>query len=431
MSTSDRHVPMDHASPGFAQCWSAAGRHLQAQAEGTLFWLRSHLNPPFLEHLSFRIGNQVFFIRVEDVDGVVQGPGSTEGLEWIASECRGHALIMPMRFRDPEWRPDAAGWGLMELKTQRLFNPLDVVTDTPEEMTPWELHDLAVQVVRRDLEKSGKKLMSWQSAPKVSPSIWFEGEAGPEWVVVFGAHRSSPIPELPATVRVVDNEVLKLSTTGHLAYVEYAAADDPFDPVTNGDVEPLPMYRGSKLFAKYDGLTPLLVPDDLEIESVSRQLVNELVGWFENLLESDTVLPKAFTGVSRSGMQFIVVMSRLGLDQNQHYAFMRYVLHREGCYAFGVKITVAQEVKNIPGVAAEEIHCFYSGQHDSYWTVEVGSKHPDNWSEGIRVIRATETRQPELFFLDLLKTPYEASEHDEQFSELWEQTRNSVQWRKR
>lgn len=265
MSASVRHIPMDQASPGFAQCWSAAGRHLQAQSEGTLFWLRAHLDPPFLEHLSFRIGNQVFFIRVEDVDGLVHGPGSTEGLEWIASECRGHALIMPMRLRKEGWRPDAADWGLIDLTTRRLFNPLDVVTDTPEEMTPWELHDLAVQIVRHDLAASGKKLMSWQSAPQVSPSIWFEGEAGPEWVVVFGAHRSNPIRELPVTVRVVDNEILKQSTTGHLAYVEYAIADDPFDPDTSASTAPLPMYRGSKLFAKYDGLTPLLVPDDLEL----------------------------------------------------------------------------------------------------------------------------------------------------------------------
>jgi len=70
-------------------------------------------------------------------------------------------------------------------------------------------------------------------------------------------------------------------------------------------------------------------------------------------------------------------------------------------------------------------------KHDSYWTVEVGSKHPDNWSEGIRVIRAAETRQPEPFFLDLLKTPCKASEHDAQFFELWNQARDYVQWRKR
>ena len=47
--------------------WSAAGRHLSHQAGGQVqSWLRAHLTPPFLEHLSFSLGNQLFFIRVED-----------------------------------------------------------------------------------------------------------------------------------------------------------------------------------------------------------------------------------------------------------------------------------------------------------------------------------------------------------------------------
>jgi hypothetical protein len=32
------------------------------------------------EHLSFRLGNQLFFVRIEDVDGKTQGPGTSVGL---------------------------------------------------------------------------------------------------------------------------------------------------------------------------------------------------------------------------------------------------------------------------------------------------------------------------------------------------------------
>jgi hypothetical protein len=67
----DRHqVEMTGPQDAFARCWSAAGRHLSTFGDGIVnSWLRSHLNPPFLEHLSFRLGNQLFFVRVEDEDG--------------------------------------------------------------------------------------------------------------------------------------------------------------------------------------------------------------------------------------------------------------------------------------------------------------------------------------------------------------------------
>ena len=49
----------------FKQAWSAAGRHIQNQVDTGFNWLRANLNPPMAEHLSFRIGNQIFFVFVE------------------------------------------------------------------------------------------------------------------------------------------------------------------------------------------------------------------------------------------------------------------------------------------------------------------------------------------------------------------------------
>ena len=52
-------------SDAFHACWSAAGNHLNRQVEGGIkFWLRAHPYPPYLEHLSFRLGNQLFYVRV-------------------------------------------------------------------------------------------------------------------------------------------------------------------------------------------------------------------------------------------------------------------------------------------------------------------------------------------------------------------------------
>jgi len=71
-------ISMSEASSEFTECWKAAGIHIQNQAQGGLRgWLKVDLNPPFLEHLSFRLGNQLFFIRIIDVDGQLETPGNS------------------------------------------------------------------------------------------------------------------------------------------------------------------------------------------------------------------------------------------------------------------------------------------------------------------------------------------------------------------
>jgi hypothetical protein len=66
---------MHEVSEEFTRCWRAALRHIEAQARAPLqSWLKANLQPPFLEHLSFRLGNRLFFIRIEDVDEKLEIP---------------------------------------------------------------------------------------------------------------------------------------------------------------------------------------------------------------------------------------------------------------------------------------------------------------------------------------------------------------------
>jgi hypothetical protein len=46
-------TPMTSA---FQSCWYAAAKHLEAQGQGGINWLRAHPFPPYLEHLSLRLG---------------------------------------------------------------------------------------------------------------------------------------------------------------------------------------------------------------------------------------------------------------------------------------------------------------------------------------------------------------------------------------
>ena len=173
------NIEMTEVSEDFARCWKAAGLQIQNQAQGTLqSWIRANLEPPFLEHLSFRLGNQLFYIQLEDVDGNLMVPGNLEGLLAIADGCAGHACLMPMKRVGVDWVPAELGWGLIDARSRRPINPPALITEEDVLMTDWELQDLAVQVVREKISKDGSKLMSWNGDPRVDPSMWFVGASG-------------------------------------------------------------------------------------------------------------------------------------------------------------------------------------------------------------------------------------------------------------
>jgi hypothetical protein len=247
-------IEMHEVSPEFAQCWQAAGLHLSQQVQGGInSWLKVDLAPPFLEHLSFRLGNQLFFVRIEDVDNKVQGPASRRGLLMVAEGCAGHACLLPMKKKMfGGWEPDKAGWGLVDAVTGIAVDPIALVTDKAIEMSDWELQDFAVQVVRDDLKSQGYKIMSVQGNPAVDPSIWFVGKSnGPEWAVVRASRYPDKVNERPANWDRIAQSCLRLSSIGHFATVGFASADEP----TNADSSvPVPLWRGHGVHVDYEGL---------------------------------------------------------------------------------------------------------------------------------------------------------------------------------
>ena len=122
-------IEMHEVSEEFARCWQAAGQHIEKQAQGPLqSWLKVSLNPPFLEHLSFRLGNQLFFIRIEDADEMLDIPGSRSGLLAVAEGCKGYPCIMPMRYRAGVWTVQMPGWGLLDAITGNAIDPAALIS---------------------------------------------------------------------------------------------------------------------------------------------------------------------------------------------------------------------------------------------------------------------------------------------------------------
>jgi hypothetical protein len=248
-------IEMQEMSQEFFDCWQSAGNHLNNQVQGGIrTWLRAHPNPPFLEHLSFCFGNQLFFIRIEDVDGKVRGPGSVHGLLAVAEGNCGHPCLLPMR-RKPfggAWIAVENGWGLIDAITGRPVDPVSMVTEERIEMTPWEIHDMAVQVVRGYLHDRGYQLMSWQGNPEVDPAIWFLGDSkGPEWVVVRAVRFPESHASRPANWRSISSQCARLSQVGHFASVAIVSAEQPF---ASPHEDPVPLWRGHGMQVRFDRL---------------------------------------------------------------------------------------------------------------------------------------------------------------------------------
>ncbi len=252
-------IEMHEATKEFSLCWQAAGRHLQAKIEGAnLNWLKADLIPPFLEHLSFRLGNQLFYVRVVDVEDRVQGPGNLTGFRTIAKGCMGHACLMPMRQVGVSWETDSPGWGLIDPDSGQSIDPAVLVTDENIVMTNWELHDFALQIVRDHItQKLGYELMSSQGNPKVDPSIWFVGDQGPEWVVVREVRYPDREATMPSNIKEIADSCVLLSRTGHFASVGCANNEDAFDP--SGQIPALPLWRGHGISARFEGLVPATI----------------------------------------------------------------------------------------------------------------------------------------------------------------------------
>ena len=239
----------------FEQAWAAAGRHIQNRI-GPKNWLRSNLHQPFSEHLSFRLGNQVFMVYVDPyVNGEPIYP-CTENRRrlflQIIEDANAFGCILRMDMAGEEFRPFYPDWGMIDISTEKSIDPAGKISDALIEMTDWELLDFGIQVVRHHLTEDGKELTSWQSSLQIDPSIWFNDADGFHWVVVRVARYPEESIPVPQNIDAIRKACAEMGDDGFFAQVILASADDEF---TGQNVKPL--HRGHGLFPKFQGLQPL------------------------------------------------------------------------------------------------------------------------------------------------------------------------------
>ncbi|MBW0158401.1 hypothetical protein [Sedimentimonas flavescens] len=246
----------DEPSDDFVACFTAAGEHLASRLPpGFPYWLKRTVTPPFLEHLSFRLGNQLFFIRLEDVDRRLTMPGDRSLLDRIATGSQGHACLMPMRRGANGWRPDLPGWGLVDAYTGLPVDPPALVSDALIEMTDWELHSMASQVVQMQLAaEHGVTKLTAQVDPDIEPAIWFEGPTGPSWIVLRASRDQEPFPARPPVLAQMAQSPAMKGAQGYFVGVRLSSAEPGASEQASGDARPL--WRGHALHVAWTGLQP-------------------------------------------------------------------------------------------------------------------------------------------------------------------------------
>ena len=159
---------------------------------------------------------------------------------------------MKKKFFGDEWMPDKKGWGLIDSMTKITVDPYQLVTEEKIELTSWELHDMAVQVVRDYLIKQCYQIMSWQGNPDVDPAIWFVGDStGPEWVVVRATRFPENQASRPSNWHSIANQCGRMSRIGHFASVAMVSKDQRFE---SGSAHPIPLWRGHAMHVRFTGL---------------------------------------------------------------------------------------------------------------------------------------------------------------------------------
>lgn len=243
-------IKQEPAGRVFRAAWRAAGQHLNLLGKQKLRWLRAELTPPLAEHLSFAFGNQLFFVFLQ-VEGA-ESPSSEALFLRSASEASAIPAVLSMILDAAgNFRPRLDGWGLRRLGTNERLVPEAMADDAILDMSSWELHDFAVQVVANQLAGDGIRVLSKQSSPHIDPSIWYEDESGLGFVVVRAARYPSRGAPRPKTAQAIAAACASRSSKSMFASVATASAELPF-----GESSLLP--RGHGMFVRYTGLEPLV-----------------------------------------------------------------------------------------------------------------------------------------------------------------------------
>ena len=132
-------------------------------------------------------------------------------------------------------------WNLFDVNGQKLVDPILEATDVTTEMSAWEIHNFAIQVVRQHIEEEGHEVLSFCDHIEVNPQIWFLDEEGNKnWVIVQSSTRQE-LPSIDPWRGFEQSNEQLLPFNGYFAGVQISS-DKPR------------LYRGDGMFVDFEGL---------------------------------------------------------------------------------------------------------------------------------------------------------------------------------
>jgi hypothetical protein len=169
----------------FTSAWETAAEYLQTQrAPGTFQWARNYRFSPLVEHLSFWLGNQFFFVFIELPEELPFAGETAENFLQTAAKAKATPCLFPMLRQGECWVVRESGWGLIDARSGAVIDPPAMVTQEPIEMSDYECQALAVTMVVDKLRLEGKEILSCHPYPETEPSLFFKDGEGFAWVAV-------------------------------------------------------------------------------------------------------------------------------------------------------------------------------------------------------------------------------------------------------
>ncbi len=250
------HIPemMENPLPTqeFVDCFNAAGSHLHQAgmrcAGGIQMpdrrippfrWIKAVPYGPYLEHLSFFLGGQAFFVQLVDESMNVIFEGTPEGLAARAAGYNGMACLLPMRRRPSgsSWEPAYQGWGLLDARTREPLDPMRHLVTPPTPMTDWEMYDFAIEQVVQKLKEQNRDILSWSTDPDIEPSLFFHDGSQRAYCVVRPYMFGERIKEYIELKTNAHHQLAGLGIRGYYAPVVFKNLEQ------QDDGEVLPIYR--------------------------------------------------------------------------------------------------------------------------------------------------------------------------------------------
>lgn len=210
-------------------------------------------------HTSFRIGNQLFFIHIVDLDDNMETPGSIEGFISICERFQCLACLIPVRKKNNKWVIENLDWGLIDAKTRDVIDPYQLVSDEKIVMSDYEIHEMGNDYVRYHIitKNLGYKVSSFIIDPDIIPSIIFNKENEQCCVLVKVSYDPNP------WVRQEDfkDELENMKSSFPDMTVYFAGVHLFGQEQMKKKDNTLPLYRGQGYYPTFRGLETF---DDIE-----------------------------------------------------------------------------------------------------------------------------------------------------------------------